>query len=231
MKASQSPAVRKVPRGERRRMELIDVAKQMFLQRGFADTTMQMIAERAGASKETLYRHFESKEILFAEIISRKAAQISGPDAAMARGANPETVLSELGLNLLRAILTGEGGALFRTVVSEAPRTPELGDLFFERGPGLTVARLAAYLARASKRGELCCDDPRLAAGLFLGAVVSQFHLRRLVQSNWKPPTDRDVRRHVEAAVTMFMARYGSPPIGRRRSSQRTNANKMLMPG
>src|SRR5271155_1807770 len=96
---AKSIVVRKVPRGDRRRMELIDVAEKMLLERGYAETTMQMIAEVAGASKETLYRHFESKELLFAEIISRKARQISGPDAPMARGGSPETVLSELGVN------------------------------------------------------------------------------------------------------------------------------------
>jgi TetR/AcrR family transcriptional repressor of mexJK operon len=191
-------------------MELVDIAEQTFLERGFADTTMQMIAERAGASKETLYRHFASKELLFAEIVSRKASEISGPDAAVARGGSPERVLCELGTGLLRTILTGPASCLFRTVVSEAARTPELGDLFYQRGPGLTVERLTAYLERVSKSGELQCDDPLTAARLFLGAVASQFHLRRLVQSDPEPPTENEIRRHVKAAVTMFLARYGA---------------------
>jgi AcrR family transcriptional regulator len=211
----KSAVIRKVPRGERRRVELIDVAEKMFLEQGFADTTMQMIAEAAGASKETLYRHFESKELLFAEIISRKARQISGPDTPMARGGSPETVLTELGVNLLRTIVTGEASFLFRTVVAEAARTPELGDLFYERGPGLTAERLTQYLAGASARGELHCDDPAVAAQLYLGAVVSQFHLRRLFQSTWKPPTEKEIGRHVKAAVSMFLAQFGPRPAGR----------------
>jgi TetR/AcrR family transcriptional repressor of mexJK operon len=201
---------RKVPRGDRRRMELIDVAEKMFLERGYADTTMQVIAEAAGASKETLYRHFESKELLFAEIVGRKAQMISGPDTGITRGGSPEVVLSELGTNLLRAISTGQSSYLFRTVVAEAVWTPELGDIFYERGPGLTVARLTQYLADASGKGELQCDDPGVAARLFLGAVVSQFHLCRLVQSSWKPPTSAEIGRHVKAAVSMFLAEFGT---------------------
>jgi len=199
---------RKVPRGERRRVELVDVAEKMFLERGFAETTMQMIAEAAGASKETLYRHFESKELLFAEVVGQKARQISGPP--MTRGGSPQTVLSELGSNLLRAIVTGQASFLFKTVVAETVRTPELGDLFYERGPGLTVERLTQYLADASGRGELHCDDPAMAARLFLGAVVSQFHLRRLVQSKWKSPTTGEIDRHIQAAVSMFLAEFGA---------------------
>jgi AcrR family transcriptional regulator len=200
---------RKVPRGERRREELIDVAEKMFLERGFTDTTMQMIAEAAGASKETLYRHFESKELMFAEIVSRKARLISGPDGAIARGGSPQVVLSELGASLLKTICIGQGSFLFRTVVTEAARTPELGDLFYERGPGLTVGRLTQYLADATKRGEMHCDDPSVAARLFLGAVAAQFHLRRLLQSKWKPPTVSEIDRHVGAAVSMFLAEFG----------------------
>jgi TetR/AcrR family transcriptional regulator, mexJK operon transcriptional repressor len=205
----KSAVVRKVPRGERRREELIDVAEKMFLERGFAETTMQLIAEEAGASKETLYRHFESKELLFAEIVSRKARLISGPDTAIARGGSPETVLSDLARNLLRAITTGHGSHLFRTVVAEAVHSPELGDLFYDRGPGLTVERLTQYLAATSAKGDLSCDDPAVAARLFLGAVISQFHLCRLVQSTWKPPTQKEIARHVEEAVSMFLAKYG----------------------
>jgi TetR/AcrR family transcriptional repressor of mexJK operon len=201
---------RKVPRGDRRRVELVDVAEKMFLERGYAETTMQVIAEAAGASKETLYRHFESKELLFAEIVGRKAQMISGPDTGITRGGSPEAVLSKLGTNLLRAISTGQSSFLFRTVVAEAVWTPELGDIFYERGPGLTVKRLTQYLAEASARGELHCDEPETAARLFLGAVVSQFHLCRLVQSSWKPPTAREITRHVKAAVSMFLAQFGA---------------------
>jgi AcrR family transcriptional regulator len=202
-------AVRKVPRGERRRVELIDVAETMFLERGYTETTMLVIAEAAGASKETLYRHFENKEQLFAEVVSRKARQISGPDAPTVRGGKPETVLTELGLNLLRTILSGPISFLFKTVVAETARSPELGDLFYARGPARTAERLTEYLAEASARGEIDCDDPRIAARLFLGAVVSQFHLRCLFQSDWKSPTEREINRHVKAAVVMFMAQFG----------------------
>jgi TetR/AcrR family transcriptional regulator, mexJK operon transcriptional repressor len=47
------------------------------------------------------------------------------------------------------------------------------------------------------------------AARLYLGAVVSQFHLRRLLQSKWKPPTTSEIDRHVKAAVSMFLAEFG----------------------
>ena len=70
---------RKVPRGPTRRMELAAIAEKVFLKHGYVETTMQMIASEAGSSKETLYRHFASKEALFAELIGARAAAIAGP--------------------------------------------------------------------------------------------------------------------------------------------------------
>src|SRR6202034_4801101 len=98
--------------------ELADVAVQVFLERGFANTTMQMIASRAGGSKETLYRHFASKEALFAEIVDRKAALISGPQSALARDEAPETTLCELGLTLMHLMMKSDTSSLLKIVVA-----------------------------------------------------------------------------------------------------------------
>lgn len=206
---ARSISPRKVPRGERRKLELIAIAERLFLDRGFTETTMQMIEEAAGASKETLYRHFSSKEQLFAGIVDRKTRELFGPESAIGQSGEPEAVLFNLGIGLLHMVLRAPAWSLLRILVAEAPRSPELGDLFYERGPGRTLRQLAHYLAEATERRELRCGDPSRAARLFLGAVISHYHLRCLVQPNWKRPTEREMRSHVRSAVTMFLARYG----------------------
>ncbi len=209
--------VRRVPRGETRRAELAGVAERVFLERGFSETTMQMIASRAGASKETLYRHFESKEALFAEVVSRRAAQVSGPESALARDGAPRRVLCDLGLSLMRVMTQGDAWALFSLVIAETPRTPELGAIFYAKGPGTTLDRLTTYLRSATARGELRCRQPTRAAKLFLGAVVANYHLLGLIGQPAAPLTDADMRSHVRSAVAMFLARFGASPLRRRR--------------
>ena len=54
-------------RHEQTRAEIADVAVALFLQRGFADTTMDDVAEAAGVSRRTAYRHFPSKDDLVFE--------------------------------------------------------------------------------------------------------------------------------------------------------------------
>jgi TetR/AcrR family transcriptional regulator, mexJK operon transcriptional repressor len=213
-------AKRRVPRGDVRRRELANIAEEVFLESGFADTTMQMIASRAGASKETLYRHFASKEALFAEIMKERATALAGPDSALARRQTPRKALGELGLNLLRMMIYGKAPSMFRVVLAETPRTPALGALFYSAGPGAILERLTEYLRVETARGELRCRRPAQAARLFLGAVMANHHLLVLVAPPEKPITDRDLHAHVRAAVALFLARYGKGP-GHARSQVR----------
>lgn len=206
--AETKPA-RRVPRGDARRRELAAVAERVFLDHGFTDTTMQMIASRAGASKETLYRHFAGKEALFAEIVSCRAAQIFRPESASARDGRPRIVLANLGLSLLRMMLQGDARSLFRVVVAEAPRAPDLGVIFYTRGPGTVLDRLTTYLRAASAKGQLHCRQPARAANLFVGAVTANLHVQVLVAPPAQPISEADMRAHVRGAVAMFLARYG----------------------
>jgi AcrR family transcriptional regulator len=213
--AGPSP-VRRVPRGDTRRRELVDVAEQVFLERGFANATMQMIASQAGGSKETLYRHFASKEALFAEIVGRKAARISGPESALARAGTTQEALFEFGHGLLTMMTKSDTSSLFRVVVAEAPRSPELAAIFYAHGPGATLERLTDYLRAATRRGDLHCQQPLRAARLFLGAVIAQHHLYSLIGQPPMPVSETEIREHVRAAIAMFLARYGRPPARRR---------------
>lgn len=200
---------RRIPRGEKRREEIAAVAERVFLELGFTETTMQIVASRAGASKETLYRHFGSKEGLFSEVVRARAARAyGGTEGEFRLQGAPCEVLLHLGFNLLRLLLNEDPICLFRIVVAEAPRTPELGRIFFEQGPAQILRQLTLYLEGATRQGLLNCPEPTLAAKLFLGAVVANRHIMMLVAPGWEPMTEETIRHHVEEAVALFLARY-----------------------
>lgn len=201
---------RRVPRGHRRREEIATIADRVFLERGFTETTMQLVAARAGASKETLYRHFGNKEELFAEIVRRRSARITGgQDGELDMNGTPREVLGKLGLNLLRLITRADSLSFHRVVVAEAVRVPELGRIFYAQGPGRVYGELAHYLGCATRRGELRCPKPELAAKLFLGSIVANNQLLGLVAPGFEPFKGKKMRAHVDEAVELFLARYG----------------------
>src|ERR1700726_3312942 len=108
---------RRVPRGHKRREEIAAIAECIFLERGFTETTMQLVAARAGASKETLYRHFGNKEELFGEIVRRRVAQITGgQDGEPDMDGTPREVLGRLGLNLLPFLTRADSLSFYRIV-------------------------------------------------------------------------------------------------------------------
>jgi TetR/AcrR family transcriptional regulator, mexJK operon transcriptional repressor len=106
-----------------------------------------LAAARAGASKETLCRHFGNKEELFADIVRRRSARITG---------SPREILSGLGRNLSDFLPLGDSLSFCRIVFSEAIRVPEFGRIFLRARTG----PLARYLCRATGRGELRCLEP-----------------------------------------------------------------------
>jgi AcrR family transcriptional regulator len=199
---------RRVRRGETRRCEVAEVAQRIFLERGYNQTTMQAIAEKAGASKETLYRHFGSKEGLFTEIVRAKSAQIAMElDDEITLHAAPGEVLAHVGTSLLKTLSCGDVLSFYGWVVAETPRAPELGRIFYELGPAMVRAKLQDYLARATAQKVLCCDNPILATKLFLGSIMADLHLRSLTLGV-RELGEAEIREQVDAAVAMFLARY-----------------------
>jgi TetR/AcrR family transcriptional repressor of mexJK operon len=204
---------RRVPRGHKRREEIAAIAECIFLERGFTETTMQLVAARAGASKETLYRHFGNKEELFAEIVRRRSARITGgQDGELDMNGTPREVLGRLGLNLLLFLTRADSLSFYRIMVAEAARVPDLGRIFYAQGPARVLGEVARYLGCAARRGELRCPKPELAAKLFLGAILANHQVLELVAPGHEPFKAKKMRAHVEEAVALFLARYGPAP-------------------
>lgn len=75
-----SPFFAKTPKGQRRNKALISAASEIFIQYGFEGTTLDMIIERAGGSRSTLYKNFGDKEGLFAAVVASMIDDIFADD-------------------------------------------------------------------------------------------------------------------------------------------------------
>jgi TetR/AcrR family transcriptional regulator, mexJK operon transcriptional repressor len=185
--AARKPAVkrRKSARGRppahevaRREEHLLDVATAVFLDKGFKGASMIEIARRAGASKQTLYARYPSKAALFAALIERKAAGLFAAIGPLGDGRSLRETLVHMGAKMLDLIVSDEARGVHRVVIAECMEFPELGEIFWERGPGRVRGMLAEYLRAQQKRGLIECDDPEQAVEIFLGLLVSGASLR-----------------------------------------------------
>lgn len=198
-----------VPRGQRRRCEILAVAERILLSHGFAETTMQRVAEEAGASKETLYRHFKSKDDLLIEIVLARTEELRASlDGNFESRESVPVVLRAIGRNLLEAMGGTDVIPLLRIVVTETVRNPDLGLALFTVGPDRTHRLLTAYLEAAKGRGEFKGEDPALAASLYIGAVLGNTTLMNLLNPQARPMEASEIEARVDEAVALFRARY-----------------------
>src|SRR5947209_13144595 len=63
-------------RGERTMRKILDAAREEFGKRGFSETSIVGITQRAGVALGTFYTYFESKEALFKALVSDMSAQV-----------------------------------------------------------------------------------------------------------------------------------------------------------
>jgi TetR/AcrR family transcriptional regulator, mexJK operon transcriptional repressor len=198
-----------IPRGARRRAEIAQAAEQVFLDHGFAETTMQMVAWAAGSSKETLYRHFGSKEELFLEVVNSRNNEVRRELDASLEGDGPiPVVLRAVGIALLECMCSPAVAALARMIVNETHRHPSLGEAFYAMAPGRTLQKLTGYLAEARARGAFTGDDPARAAEIFTGSIVGKFVPLMLFTPHSFAIDSAQIEAHVTEVVRVFTATY-----------------------
>lgn len=195
-------------RGAARRAEIASSALAVFLEHGYAGTSIRMVAERAGCSLETIYRHFQNKEGLFVELVGSLRDRIVGPLTGTEIGAwdgmAPEAALARAGEVLLAALASEDGLKMQRLTFAEAGRFPELGRFVYEGGIRHVDAVLAQYLAKATSQGLLRCADPEEAARSLSGLLLFDPRERLLLGIEPAVP-DGDVPAYVARMVRIFL--------------------------
>lgn len=217
-KAKAPSPGRRESRRRSRRDAIVQVAARHFLEHGYAGTTMSAIANTLGGSKGTLWSYFPSKGELFVAVLDRLTADFH---AQLSLILNPEhdleTALRRFCREFLVKVTSPEGIALYRLVVSEACRFPEVGRDFHERGPRVTQMQLARFLADAMDRGLLHREEPIAMARNLIGLCLAGLRQNLLIGLIERLSPD-DIDNEIDRAMAMFMRAYAlaepAEPVG-----------------
>jgi TetR/AcrR family transcriptional regulator, mexJK operon transcriptional repressor len=188
---------------------LLDIAAEVFTERGYEGTSVGAIAERAGASKQTLYVRYPSKAEIFKAVMQRRseAAHMNFSDILSLDKPVAE-VLEVFGLEILHKILEDPGRRLLRTLISAVDSFPELATAFWESGVKRGKRILSDYIREQVRLGRLHIHDPEIAAQLFMSFCVGRYLL--LGQLNINPfPSERAKNSYIKEAVRVFLTAYG----------------------
>jgi AcrR family transcriptional regulator len=194
-------------RQAKKRDEILTVATDVFLKEGYGRASMEQVHTRLGGSKRTLYNHFPSKEVLFEAIVSTVSDRVLAALRPSLGDGDLRTALNRMGSDYLLVLLSPDGLALYRAMVSEAPHFPELARTFFENGPGRASHHLASFFRDQKANGLLNVEDPQIAAEHFLGAVRGDVHLAAVLSA--KRPSEQLIKTSVAQAVETFLRGAG----------------------
>jgi TetR/AcrR family transcriptional regulator of autoinduction and epiphytic fitness len=190
---------------QEKRALIVTAATALFLESGYDRTSLARIAESSGVSRATLFKQFPTKAALFDAIVTESwstAADENPPPAG--------DVIAGLGIVGRRyAALLGRPQMtdLFRIVIAELPRFPELAHAQFSQGKMPYFESVRSYLLAEQEAGTVRIDDVELAATQFLGMISNYVFWPTLLVPGWQVSPER-VAQVVDEAVRTTAARY-----------------------
>jgi AcrR family transcriptional regulator len=164
---------------DERPQQILDAALAVFDEEGLDRARLDDIARRAGVAKGTIYLYFPNKEELFREVVrhtigSRLEAARGRVAAAPERSA--EDQLCSYMSDWWDFLRTPSTIAVYRLVIGELHRFPELAAFYLEEVVKPARAFVSGLIARGIERGEFRAVDPaataRTLAALFVGHAL-----------------------------------------------------------
>jgi AcrR family transcriptional regulator len=138
--------------------EILEAAFTEFSRHGFAATTLDAIAERAGVTKGTIYVYFDSKEHLFISMVREltKATLDTMQDMFARHAGSTADLLRESFRYIYQHIVEDRRRReIARMLIAEAPRFPALADRYREEIHGPCLGLLDQVIRRGIERGEI----------------------------------------------------------------------------
>ncbi len=184
---------------------VFDAARQAFAMDGFAATSTEELARRAGISTKTLYRLFPTKAALFEAMCADRLERLASDVHLQAIDeVDVETGLRSALLACANLALDPEVVALQRMVLQESAAFPELAANFYKNGISRTVAALAGWLRVQVKRKRITLDNAEEVAGMLIGMIASAPQ-RATIYGGMPLPSRNQVERRVRTCAALLL--------------------------
>src|SRR5882757_3870368 len=187
------------------RQIIYEAARHEFAGSGYAATSMETVARRAGVSTKTLYRLIPNKASLFEGMVSdRLDRTLASVDLQAINHAEIQEALYAALMVCADLTLDEEVIALQRMVLQEAGKFSDIAGMFYRNGIQRIAAALADWLRAQQKRGLIELDDLDEAAGMLLGMVASA--PRRAAMFGGVPlPSRVQIEARVRSCAALFL--------------------------
>jgi AcrR family transcriptional regulator len=170
------------PRSDEARRKVLDAARDLIVERGVANLSIEEVANRSGVAKTTIYRHWPERASLIIDTFNAQFEHIGTPDTGSLRG-DLEAFFGAA----MRVDLSGNVARLMPSLIDAANRDPEMSVLL-DRISSDRERVCATIVERARQRGELHPDFADLDTEQLVGVVVGPIVFQKLVRRRTLTP-------------------------------------------
>ena len=183
---------------------ILDAAQHLFYHHGFDETSLAMIINEAGGSRRSIYNEFGNKQGLLMAVIQRQVKEQSEILTSINRDIEAKEALNQVCIKFVKGMLSPELMSLFRLVVQQVVKFPELGEMIYQKGPMTGILPLADYLEWLKEQKILKIDNCHFSAQMLIEMAKGPLHTRSLLLPN-KKASDEEISHQVAKAVDIFL--------------------------
>jgi len=197
------------PRWQRRKdarpEEIISAALEVFADRGFAATTLEDIARKAGVTKGTIYLYFENKEALFKALIRETIVPVIAQGEALAKSftGSARDLFEKLVRDYWRLVGETALAGIPRLMIAEAGNFPELARFYYEEVVTRGHRLMSGVLERGIKAGEFRKVDLAVATKLAMSPLMHAVVARKAFAHCM--PEGFDVARYLDTHIDLYL--------------------------
>lgn len=193
--------------------QILEAAAEVFLEDGFAATSIDKIVERAGVSKRTIYNRYRSKEQIFIDIMKMHFQTLFETfDISPRTGGTLEENLDGLGILLLEMSNMPGVIALLRNISGESQRFPELAGEFIDNLAEQILSIVRGTLQYEIDRGSIRIGNIRQAANYYLNLLTGNSY-NRVVFGTFAAMNAEQIRHFAHRATTYFLVTYRAAEV------------------
>jgi TetR/AcrR family transcriptional repressor of mexJK operon len=174
------------PKSSEKRQQILHHAGELFLQQGYDRTSMDAVAKQSGVSKQTVYSHFQNKDVLYNAVIESKCEEYRIEEAAICIDSNPlDDILFSIAFNFIQLLNDKRVIAMYCVVIGESKNNLHLAQLFYDAGPAHSI-NLVKNLLIKHPESKLVESDAKELATDFFNLLKGNYHMRSMLGLAYK---------------------------------------------
>ncbi len=195
----------------------MEVATELFVEHGFAATSLVDVARGAGVATRTLYQHFGDKDAIFREVIFARDSETALQAPTVEQGDTLYSALLKAAKYAYELTYREQSIGLMRLMIAESKRFPE-----FMQSVAKTIfahfrSNIEKVLEALAKAGLIPNGDHARSAELFSDLVLGSHPI--MTYTNWDAelPGEKDIEERLEMFI---LGRFGAEVSKTARTNQ-----------